>query len=73
MKVQDYFAQYLELNSYLKCFPPCYGATQMLPMDEILEHAEFAIPNSWQKQMVLHGFNATSCTLDQFMDFCERL
>ena len=73
MKVRDYFVQYFELNNYLKRFPPFNGLSQMLPQDKVLEHAEFAIPNSWQKQMVLHRFNATSCMLDQFMDFCECL
>ena len=73
MKIHQYFARFLELNSYLKRFPPFIGDKNMLPNDEILEHAEFSIPNSWQQQMVLHNFNAASCTLDQFTDFCERL
>ena len=37
MKVRDYFAQYLELNSYLKRFPPFNSATQMLPTNKVLE------------------------------------
>ena len=38
-----------------------------------MEHAEFAIPNSWQQQMVLHGFNAVENTMEDFIEFCERL
>ena len=72
MKIRDYFGRYIELNEYLKEFPP-FQADQQLPNDEVLEHAEFAIPNSWQKQMVLHGFNTISRTMDEFIQFCERL
>ena len=72
MKIRDYFARYLQLNEYLLEFPP-FLPGQQLPKDEILEHAEFAIPNSWQKQMVLHGFNTIARTMDDFIEFCERL
>ena len=72
MKIRDYFARYIELNEYLPHFPP-FDKDQELPDDEILEHAEFAIPNSWQKQMVMHGFNTISRTMDDFIEFCERL
>ena len=72
MKIRDYFGRYIELNEYLKEFPP-FQVDQQLPNDEVLEHAEFAIPNSWQKQMVLHGFNTISRTMDKFIQFCKRL
>ena len=39
----------------------------------MLEHAEFAIPNSWQQQMVLHRFNTILQTINEFIEFCERL
>ena len=47
MKIRDYFARYVQLNEYLQEFPP-FKSGQQLPNDEVLEHAEFAIPNSWQ-------------------------
>ena len=72
MKIRDYFAQYVQLNEYLQEFPP-FLPNQHLPDDEVLEHAEFAIPNSWQKQMVMHGFNTIARTMDDFIEFCERL
>ena len=46
MKIRQYVARFSELNSYLESFPP-YGENQCLPQDEVLEHLEFAIPNSW--------------------------
>lgn len=58
MKIQDYFGCYLELNNYLEMYPQFNGANQKMLMDKILEHAEFAIPNLWQQQFVLQGFNA---------------
>ena len=73
MKIREYFGRYLELNEYLKEFPPFNGASQKLPSDKVMEHAEFAIPNSWQRQMVLHGFNTISRTINKFIEFCKRL
>ena len=72
MKIRDYFGRYIELNNYLKMFPPP-PPTKKMPMDEILEHAEFAIPSSWQRQFVLQGFNAVTCPMEEFIEFCERL
>ena len=49
MRTRDYCARYAELNKYLEDFPPFRGKAQVLPEDEILEHLEFSIPNSWQR------------------------
>ena len=73
MKTRDYCARYSEINKYLESFPPFKGKNQVIPNDEILEHLEFAIPNSWQKQMVLQGFNTLERTMEDFIEFCERL
>ena len=59
MKIRDYFGRYLELNNYLDMFPP-FKENQKMPIDEILEHAEFVIPSLWQRQFVLQGFNAVT-------------
>ena len=45
----------------------------MLPADEVMEHMEFAIPHSWQKQMILQGFNTIEHNMDEFLEFCKRL
>jgi hypothetical protein len=62
----------VEINEYLKSFPP-FGDNQNLPMDEILEIAEFASPMKWRKAMNMHGFDATMHTPSEFVEFCERL
>ena len=72
MTMKAYYARFQELNRYLERFPP-FAARQKLPNDEVLEHMEFAIPNSWQKQMILQGFNAVEKTNDEFIEFCERI
>ena len=66
-----YCARFAELNKYLESFPPYAGATQCLPQDEVLEHLEFAIPNSWQKQMVMQGFVTMEHSIQDFLEFCE--
>ena len=73
MKTRDYCARYAEINKYLEEFPPFKGKQQAIPQDEILEHLEFAIPSSWQKQMVLQGFNTLERSVEDFIEFCERL
>ena len=73
MKTRDYCARYSKINKYLESFPPFNGKRQAIPNDEILEHLEFAIPSSWQKQMVLQGFNTLERTIEDFIEFCERL
>ena len=73
MKIRDYCARYSEINKYLEAFPPFKGRDQMISDEEVLEHLEFAVPNSWQKQMVLQGFNTLERSVDDFIEFCERL
>ena len=73
MNIRAYYARYQELNRYLDQFPPFGNRSQMLPTDEVMEHMEFAIPHSWQKQMILQGFNTVEHTMDEFLEFCERL
>ena len=72
MTMKAYYACFQELNRYLERFPP-YGARQKLPRDEVLEHMEFAIPNSCQKQMILQGFSTVDKTNDEFIEFCQRI
>ena len=66
-----YCARFAELNKYLESFSPYAGASQCLPQDEVLEHLEFAIPNSWQKQMVMQWFVTLEHTIQEFVEFCE--
>ena len=71
MKIRMHCARFAELNKYLESFPPYAGAGQCLPRDEVLEHLEFAIPNSWQKQMVMQGFVTLEPNIEEFVEFCE--
>ena len=34
---------------------------------------ESAIPSKWQQQMVLQGFEVVDKTIQEFIEFCERL
>jgi hypothetical protein len=72
MKIRNFMSRLVEINEYLKLFPP-YGENQKLPMDEVLEIAEFASPSKWRKAMNMHGFEATLHTPSEFVEFCERL
>ena len=72
MTIKQYFARYHELNEYLDQFPP-FNANQHIPEDEIKEHAEFSIPNSWHKRMIMLGFDPVAASLTEFIEFCERI
>ena len=73
MRIRDFLARFKELNKYLEEFPPFNGAAQVLPEDEIILILESAIPNKWQQQMVLQGFEVVDKTIQEFIEFCERL
>ena len=73
MTMKEYISRFQQLNSYLAMFDSNRGALNKLPNDEIIEHAEFAIPASWRQQMILQGFEPIDHTLDEFTQFCERL
>jgi len=70
--VRDFITQLVEINQLLNDFPP-FAADQALPEDEILDIAEFAVPTTWQKAMVLQGFDPTGHLVNEFIEFCERL
>ena len=62
----------VELNEFLKEFPP-FEENQKLDNEELLDILEFSIPATWQKAMVLQGFNPIESTIESFIKFCERL
>jgi len=64
--------QLVEINQYLNDFLPL-TANQALHEDEILDIAEFTIPNTWQKTMVLQGIDLAVHTVNEFINFCKTL
>lgn len=72
MKTREYIARVNEINGYLKLFPP-FEQDQSLPDDEVLDLLEFAVPQTWQKQFWLQGFDPLEHTIREFTEFCERL
>ena len=73
MTTREFNARLQELNAYLDEFPPFGGNAQRLADDDLSEVLEFAIPNSWQRTMVLQGFNASERSTTDIVEFCERL
>jgi len=62
----------VEINQLLNDFLP-FAADQALPEDKILDIAEFAVPATWQKAMVLQGFDPMGHLVNKFIEFCKRL
>ena len=69
---REFMSRMTELNELLDRFPN-FDPDQRLPEDEIMDIAEFGVPNKWQKQMVLQGFDTVNHTPNEFVEFCERL
>ena len=72
MTMKAYVARFRELNSYLAMFNN-NGEANMLSEEEVVENLEFGIPNSWEKAMILQGFVPSDKSVDEIVDFCERL
>ena len=70
--IRQYTNRMTELNEYLSSFPP-FGADQALPEEEILDLLEFGIPRAWQNQFIIQGFDPQANSVNDFVQFCERL
>ena len=72
MKTRAYVARVNEINAYLRLFPP-FDPDQELPDDKLMDIFEYSIPNTWQKQATIQGFDIMQHTPSEFVEFCERL
>ena len=70
--IWDFMTRLIEINKYLQTFPP-FLPDQKLPLDEILDIAEYAVPVTWQRTMHMHGFEPVMHTEAEFVKFCERI
>ena len=72
MTVREFAAQLNEINEYLSDFPPSNKNNKLL-MDKLMDIAEFSVPATWQKTMIMHGFDPANHTIQEFIEFCERI
>jgi len=70
--IWDFMTCLIEINKYLQTFPP-FLPDQKLPLDEILDIAEYAVPVTWQQTMHMHGFEPVMHMGAEFIEFCERI
>ena len=62
------------MNNFLRKFPLPNGKVAMvLSKDEILDLLKFGVPNSWQKQFLMHQFDLQAHKVVEFIKFCERI
>jgi hypothetical protein len=73
LKIRSYIARIVEMNDDLKYYPPHFEEMWKLDEDEISNIVEASLPNSWQRQLILQGFEITEHMLDELIEFCERL
>jgi hypothetical protein len=72
MTMRVYVTRVQEINGLLDQFPP-FAPNQALADDELIEILEFAIPKTWQKQMIKQNFDPQANTIAAFVQFCERM
>ena len=72
VSIRQYKARLEEMRLYLKEFPD-YTEAQAMDDDDLKEILEHAIPASWQKEMTRQGFEPINNTLNEFVEFCERM
>jgi hypothetical protein len=70
--VREYVARLLELNNYLDKFPP-FQDNQRFSNEELAEIIEYSMPSMWQQKMVEHCVSSAKSTIDELIDFCERM
>ena len=75
MTIRDYVNRVLELNDQLENFPGINDNDNgtKLPEDEVLDLLEFGLPETWQHVMLLQKFDPQVHTINDFVQFCERL
>jgi hypothetical protein len=74
--IREFVARVREINSWFSTYPVLDGEVNMpqgLNEDEILDLLENGIPNSWKKEMLKQGFDITEKSIQEFVEFCERL
>ena len=72
MKRCKFITRLVELNEYLKEFPP-FRASQEIPDEELLDTAEYSSPAVWQKNMVWQNFNPMAHIVQEFIKFFKCL
>ena len=72
LKMREFMARVEELNHDLRYFPVFVPGSRLLE-DELLDIYENGVPNSWQKQFLLQGFDPIEHSKQEFLEFCERL
>jgi len=72
MKIRSYISRVFEINELLKQFPP-YNDDQALHEDDLIELIDSHIPNKWQQVMVVQKFDPLENSLQDFIEFCERI
>jgi hypothetical protein len=73
MKVRTYFQHVQRVNiDELPSLPP-FGHHQSLSNDEILDILLYGTPKSWQKEMERQGFDPMLGTVQETLEFMERL
>ena len=75
MKVKDFVERIFDINELLTFFPDLSSTVvaSKIPDDKLLDLLESVMLYSWQRHMILQGFDPMEGTVPDLVDFCKRL
>ena len=73
MKVRDYVSHVTHINDQELPMVPPFSMANSLSDDEILDIILYGTPKSWQAEMDRQGFDPLDNTLQEVMQFLERI
>ena len=72
LTVRQYTARVMEIVSKFHRYPG-YKPAHEVPEDEVTDMIVSGCPHSWEKAMILQGFDVVSQPIDKLVEFLERL
>ena len=72
MKVREFGTRVVEMNDQFSFYPP-FLMENRLPDDELANIVEAAMPQQWQRSMLIQGFDVADHTFDELIEFAERM
>jgi len=69
---REWYERFTEINNLLPRFPNA-GVNARFDLDEIRDIIYFVIPNTWNAHMLNHNFDIFTSTLDETLEYCERI
>jgi hypothetical protein len=72
LKMREFLTRVDEINHDLRYFPAFVPGARILE-DELKGLLEMSVPDKWQEQILLQGFDTIQSSKQELLEFCERI